>query len=110
MNRNFARGRLRALLSALALGFALAAASAPALAAEKLSGVVNVNTASAEQLSLLPGIGEARAREIVSARQKQGGFKRVEDLLAVKGIGDAALAKLRPYVALSGETTLKAQR
>jgi competence protein ComEA len=109
MNRNSARGRLRALLSALALGLALAAASAPAFAAEKLSGVVNVNTASAEQLSLLPGIGEARARQIVAMRQKQGGFKRVEDLLAVKGIGEASLAKLRPYVSLSGETTLKGQ-
>jgi competence protein ComEA len=109
MNSNSARGRMRALLSALALGLALAAASAPAFAAEKLSGVVNVNTASAEQLTLLPGIGDARAREIVAARQKQGGFKRVEDLLAIKGIGDASLAKLRPYVSLSGETTLRAQ-
>jgi competence protein ComEA len=109
MNRNSARGRLRALLSALALGLALAAASAPAFAAEKLSGVVNVNTASAEQLTLLPGIGDARAREIVAARQKQGGFKRVEDLLAIKGIGEASLAKLRPYVSLQGETTLRAQ-
>jgi competence protein ComEA len=109
MNRNSARGRMRALLSALALGLALAAASAPALAAEKLSGVVNVNTASAEQLTLLPGIGDARAREIVAARQKQGGFKRVEDLLAIKGIGEASLAKLRPYLALHGETTLRTQ-
>jgi competence protein ComEA len=109
MKRNSAHGRLRALLSALALGLVLAAASAPAFAAEKLSGVVNVNTASAEQLTLLPGIGDARAREIVAARQKQGGFKRVEDLLAIKGIGEASLAKLRPYVSLSGETTLRAQ-
>ena len=109
MNRSSARGRLRALLSALALGRGPAAASAPAFAAEKLSGVVNVNTASAEQLTLLPGIGDARAREIVAARQKQGGFKRVEDLLAIKGIGEASLAKLRPYVSLSGETTLRAQ-
>jgi competence protein ComEA len=109
MNRNSARGRLRALLSALALGLAIAAASAPAFAAEKLSGVVNVNTASAEQLTLLPGVGDARAREIIAARQKQGGFKRVEDLLAIKGIGEASLAKLRPYVSLSGETTLRAQ-
>jgi len=109
MDSNSARGRMRALLSALALGLALAAASAPAFAAEKLSGVVNVNTASAEQLTLLPGIGDARAREIVAARQKQGGFKRIEDLLAIKGIGEASLAKLRPYVSLSGETTLRAQ-
>jgi competence protein ComEA len=111
MNRNSVRGRSRALLSALALGVALAATSlpAPALAAAKLSGVVNVNTATAEQLSMLPGIGDARAREIVAARQKQGGFKRVEDLLAIKGIGEASLAKLRPYLSLSGETTLRAQ-
>ncbi|HEU4427673.1 MAG TPA: helix-hairpin-helix domain-containing protein [Myxococcota bacterium] len=111
MNRNSVRGRSRALLSALALGLALATTSvaAPALAAAKLSGVVNVNTASAEQLALLPGVGESRAREIIAARQKQGGFKRVEDLLAIKGIGEASLAKLRPYVSLSGETTLRAQ-
>jgi competence protein ComEA len=109
MNRNSARGRSRALLSALALGLALSAASAPAFAAAKLSGVVNVNTASAEQLTLLPGVGEARAREIVAARTKQGGFKRIEDLLAIKGIGEASLAKLRPYVALQGETTLRSQ-
>jgi competence protein ComEA len=109
MNRNSARGRVRALLSAFALGLALATAAAPAFAAAKLSGVVNVNTATAEQLSLLPGIGDARAREIVAARQRQGGFKRVEDLLAVKGIGEASLAKLRPYLALQGETTLRAQ-
>jgi competence protein ComEA len=109
MKRNSARGRTRALLSALALGLALSAASAPSFGSEKLSGVVNVNTASPEQLALLPGIGEARAREIVAARQKQGGFKRVEDLLAIKGIGEASLAKLRPYLSLSGETTLREQ-
>ena len=108
MNRNSARGRTRARLSALALGLALAAA-APAFAAAKLSGVVNVNTATAEQLTLLPGIGDARAREIVAARQKQGGFKRIEDLLAIKGIGETGLAKLRPYISLQGETTLRSQ-
>jgi len=109
MNRNSALGRTRALLSALALGLSIAAAAAPASAGEKLSGVVNVNTASVEQLTLLPGVGDARAREIVAARQKQGGFKRAEDLLAIKGIGEAGLAKLRPYVSFSGETTLHAQ-
>ena len=72
MNRNSVRGRPRALLSALALGLMLAATSAPApaFAAAKLSGVVNVNTATAEQLSLLPGVGDARAREIVAAPRR----------------------------------------
>jgi competence protein ComEA len=109
MNRNTALGRTRALVSALAIALALAAGTAPASATEKLSGVVNVNTASAEQLAMLPGIGDARAREIVAARKARGGFKQVEDLLAVKGIGEASLAKLRPYVSLQGDTTLRKQ-
>ena len=97
------RGWLRAFV--LALPLALAAVP---LAATALSGVVNVNTASAEELSLLPGVGPARAKKIVELRQQRGGFKRVEDLLEVKGIGDASLAKLRPYIALEGKTTLNA--
>ena len=109
MNRNSGLGRTRALLSALAIGLVLAAGTAPALAVDKLSGVVNVNTASADQLALLPGIGAARAREIIAARQQRGGFKRVEDLLAIKGIGETSLAKLRPYVSLQGDSTLRKQ-
>lgn len=96
------RGWLRAFV--LALPLALAAAP---FAASALSGVVNVNTASAEELSLLPGVGPSRARAIIELRQQRGGFKRVEDLLEVKGIGDASLAKLRPFIALEGKTTLQ---
>ena len=99
MTHPHSRGWLRALV--LALPLALATASAA------LSGVVNVNTASAEELSLLPGVGPARARSIVELREKRGGFKRVEDLLEVKGIGEAGLAKLRPFVALEGKTTIQ---
>ena len=72
-------------------------------------GVVNVNTASAEELSLLPGVGPARARAIVELRQQRGGFKRVEDLLEVKGIGDASLAKLRPSSRSRARRTLQAR-
>ena len=97
------RGWLRALV--LALPLALAAAP---LAATALSGVVNVNTASAEELSLLPGVGPSRARAIIELRQQRGGFKRVEDLLEVKGIGESSLAKLKPYLALEGKSTLSA--
>ncbi len=110
MNRNTALGRSRALFSALVLGLLLAAGTAPAFAADKLSGVVNVNTATAAQLSLLPGVGDARARDIIAMREQRGGFKRVEDLLAVKGIGESSLAKLRPYVSLQGDTTLRAAK
>ena len=95
------QGWLRALV--LALPLALATASAA------LSGVVNVNTASAEELAMLPGVGPVRARAIIELRQQRGGFKRVEDLLEVKGIGDASLAKLRPYIALEGKTTLQGE-
>ena len=97
------RGWLRAFV--LALPLALAAAP---LVATALTGVVNVNTASAEELSLLPGVGPARARAIIELRQQRGGFKRVEDLLEVKGIGESSLAKLKPYLAVEGKSTLSA--
>jgi competence protein ComEA len=103
MTHPHSRGWLRALV--LALPLALLAAP---LAASALSGVVNVNTASAEELSLLPGVGPARARAIVELRQQRGGIKRIEDLLEVKGLGEASLAKLKPYLALEGKSTLSA--
>ncbi|HEV7888389.1 MAG TPA: helix-hairpin-helix domain-containing protein [Acidimicrobiales bacterium] len=59
---------------------------------------VNLNSASAEQLDALPGIGPATARAIVAWRQQHGRFKRVDDLLAVRGIGPAKLVTLRPQV------------
>ena len=70
-----------------------------------LAGVVNVNTASSEELQLLPGIGAARAEAVISLRKQRGGFKSVDELTDVKGIGDAGLARLRPYVRLQGKTT-----
>ena len=73
----------------------------------KLVGVVNVNTATPEQLELLPGVGPARARAIVAHRDRIEGFKEPADLLGVKGIGARALEKMRPFVALDGKTTAK---
>ncbi len=75
--------------------------------APSLEGVVNVNTATAEQLRLLPGVGKSRAKAIVEQRKATGGFKRVEDLQQVKGIGPAMLKKMRPHVSLSGKTTAR---
>ena len=92
----------------MALAVSLAA-SAVAAADSKptFTGVVNVNTASSEQLQLLPGIGEARARAIVSMRKQNGGFKSLEQLTEVKGIGDAMLDRLRPHLSLNGKTTAR---
>jgi competence protein ComEA len=72
-------------------------------------GVVNINTATLDELQLLPGIGEARAKAMLEERKRRGGFQKVEDLLEVKGIGESGLAKLRPHVTLEGKTTARAE-
>jgi competence protein ComEA len=83
-----------------------AAATATSPAPE---GVVNVNTASAEELERLPGVGPARAEAIVQLRQRVRQFTRAEDLLRVRGIGRVGLRRMRPYVSLSGATTLESR-
>lgn len=70
------------------------------------AGVVNVNTASVDQLQLLPRVGPTVAARIVEHREQHGAFQAPEDLLLVRGIGEATLERLEPYVTLSGETTL----
>jgi competence protein ComEA len=67
---------------------------------------VNINTATSEQLQLLPGVGPALAGRIIAFREANGPFEKVDELEAVQGIGDKSLAKLRPYVATSGATSL----
>ena len=101
------RLRVARLLSVALL--LLCTASAVALAADAksapLTGVINVNIASPEELQVLPGIGESRAHAIVAERDERGGFKSVDELVEVKGIGEAMLVRLRPYVSLSGKST-----
>jgi competence protein ComEA len=62
------------------------------------SGPLNLNTATAEELQALPGIGPALAADIVEYRLKVGSFRRVDDLLAVPGIGPKRLAEIRSLV------------
>ncbi|MDH3212490.1 MAG: helix-hairpin-helix domain-containing protein [Myxococcales bacterium] len=98
----------RALAPAFLAAVGLALAALPAFGddgASGLTGVVNVNTATVEELQLLPGIGEARAHAIVALRKQRGGFRSVNDLLEVKGIGEAGLDRLRPHVTVTGKTT-----
>ena len=60
--------------------------------------VINVNTASEKELERLPGIGAGRARAIVACRQERGGFRSVEELDDVPGIGPVTMEELRAYV------------
>lgn len=75
----------------------------------KLSGVINLNQADEEALELLPGIGPSRAAAIVEYRKNRP-FKRVDDLVRIKGIGKKTMVKLRPYLAVSGQTTLTVEQ
>ena len=63
-------------------------------------GSVNINSASETELVALPGIGPSKAKAIAEYRQQQGGFKSIDDLQQVKGIGPATLEKLRAHVTL----------
>ena len=89
----------------LALITLLAAAPAvPALAQEPVAksapaqAPVNLNAATAAELEALPGIGPRAAQRIVEFRAKNGGFKKVEDLMKIQGIGERSFLRLRPLV------------
>lgn len=89
-----------------------ASASAQDAAAPSATGVVNLNRASLEELTRLPGIGPARARAVLELRTRLKRFERVEQLMRVRGIGRRTFRRLLPMLRLSGETTLpqRAQR
>ena len=93
----------------LALMLVLATAALAVAADGAPAGVVNINTATAEQLQLLPRVGPALAARIIDFREANGAFRSVDEIVAVKGIGEAALERLRPYLATSGATTLGAK-
>jgi competence protein ComEA len=92
----------------LALAFLLT--SLPVQAAETKPDsrkVINVNSADSSQLAMLPRVGPSVADRIVDYRKQNGPFKKAEDLMLVQGIGEKTFQLLKPYVATSGETTLK---
>ena len=98
MNRN-----LRNALGILLVVSLLAPLAASAAASD---GMVNVNTATAQQLQLLPRIGPSVAQRILDYRKENGRFAAVDDLMLVRGIGESTFAQLKPYVSLTGDTTL----
>jgi competence protein ComEA len=64
---------------------------------------VNLNTATAAELEALPGVGAATAKLILDHRQKNGGFKKIEELMTIKGIGEKSFLKLKPLVTVGPE-------
>ena len=62
------------------------------------NGLVNINTASLEMLMEIPGIGEAKAKEIITYREKNGLFKNISDIKNVEGIGEALFEKIKDYI------------
>ena len=79
---------------------ARAQTKAPAAAKPAATAVVNINTASATEIATLPGIGLKTAARIIEYRQKNGPFKKVEELMNVRGIGEKNFLKLKPQLAV----------
>lgn len=78
--------------------FAAQAEKPPAAAAKP---ALNLNSATLEQLDSLPGVGRAVAERILEYRQKNGGFKKIEELMNVKGIGEKSFLKLKPLITVA---------
>jgi competence protein ComEA len=80
-----------------------AQSKSPARSAAKppSTSIVNLNTASASDLEGLPGIGAKTAARIVEYRQKNGPFKKVEELMNVRGVGEKNFLKLKPQITVA---------
>jgi len=82
---------------------AQSASASPAAKAQPapVLSVVNINTASAKDLEVLPGVGAKTAERIIAYRQKNGLFKKIEELMNVQGIGEKSFLKLKPQLTVA---------
>ncbi len=84
----------------------LVAMNASAAEGASSGTTININTATVAELGYLPGVGKSKAEAIVKYRTNRQ-FKKIEDLMRVKGIGRKSFKKMRPYLSVKGETTAK---
>lgn len=110
--RNFAR-TLTLTVATLLGTSSIALASEPGSgdevrqqAASGLEGQININTATATELELLPGIGPSIAKRIVDYR-KDHPFQQRNHIMRVKGVGQKTFAKIKDFLTVEGDTTLK---
>ena len=97
--------------SALAVGVALVFIASPVLAQRATkppvaataasTEVVNLNTATAAQIALLPGIGPKTADLVVQYRQKNGPFKKIEEIMNVRGIGEKSFLRIKDRLSVA---------
>ena len=99
--------RIVSLGLALALSFLASAGVAIAAGKPVPTGKVNINTATVQQLSELPGVGPKLAARIVEYRQKAGGFKATQELMNVQGVGEKNFARIQPHLTV-GDGAAKA--
>ncbi len=98
-----------AVVLGLVLGLPGVSEASGAKLRTQYTGVVNLNEATVGQLDLLPGVGPKAAQRIIAWRQKRA-FKRIEELVRVKGFGKKQFLKLKPYLTLEGPSSLRVEK
>ena len=111
MNRSLV-GSLLAVVGLMSPAFALAhqtppASPAPPKTVVQSTAPVNLNTATKADLEKLPGVGASMAQRILDYRQKNGSFKKIEELMNVQGIGEKSFLKLKPLITVAPPKTEK---
>lgn len=98
----------KVLATAVAVFFVVAVgitAHAASIAGLETAGVININTATEDQLRMLPLVNEQLVRDIIAYRNSNGSFESIDDLRNVNGITSQKLDEIRPWLVIKGDST-----